>query len=96
MGAKVIGGILNMVENKPQEVKRWEVENALETSIICTIPYDNKVKEALYYETPFVVRFPNSRPAKEVMRLAAGLIGKDYHPEKGSIFARILNFFRNM
>jgi septum site-determining protein MinD len=93
MGAKVIGGILNMVENKRQEVKAKEIENALETNIVCTIPYDDKVKEAMFYETPFILRYPYCKAAAEVLRLAGGLIGKEYAPRKKPLLSRITDFF---
>jgi len=92
MGAKVIGVILNMVEGKSTELTVREIENTLEASVVSIIPYDNKVKEALAYEMPFVVRYPYSKPTNEVKKLAASLIGKEYMPRE-SFFSKILDIF---
>jgi septum site-determining protein MinD len=88
MGAKVIGSIVNMVENTPEEVKIQEVESTLDTNVISVIPYDKKVKKAFHYEVPFVIKYPNSKPSTEVMRLASELIGREYNPRPRSIFSR--------
>lgn len=92
MGAKIVGVILNMVENKPRELRRREIENALDANVISVIPDDSRVKEALASEVPFVVKYPNSKPAREVMKLAAELIGRKYLPE--SFFSRLVGIFR--
>lgn len=92
MGAKIVGVILNMVENEPRELSRREIENALDANVISVIPDDSKVKEALACEVPFVVKYPHSRPAREVMRLAAELIGRKYIQE--SFFSRLVGIFR--
>lgn len=94
MGAKVTGTILNMVESKPRELTRVEVENTLDSNIVSSIPYDGKVKDALAYEVPFVERFPSSNPSREVMKLAANLIGRDYVPKEKSLFSWIMDRFR--
>ncbi len=93
MGAKIIGVILNMVENFPRELSAKEVEDTLEANVVSTVPYDVKVKEALAYESPFVLRYPTCRPTNEVKKLSAALIGKEYVPNE-SLWARIFDFFR--
>ncbi|MFQ6135774.1 MAG: cell division ATPase MinD [Candidatus Hydrothermarchaeales archaeon] len=94
MEAKVIGVILNRVENKPRELTQSEVENTLESSVISIIPESEKVKEALAYEVPFVMEYPNSKPSVELMRLAGSLIGREYIPRDYGIFSRLLGLFR--
>lgn len=93
MGAKIVGVILNMVQNAPRELSMREVEDALESSVISIVPYDDKVKEALAYETPFVMRYPTSKPSIEVMKLSASLIGREY-VYRESLLSRLLRFFR--
>ncbi len=95
MGAKVIGVILNMAQRVPRELKLKEVEETLDSGVISIVPYDDKVKEALAYETPFVVRYPTSKPTREVMKLSASLIGRDY-VYRESLLSRITHFFRNI
>ncbi len=93
MGAKIIGVILNMVQNNARELTLREVEDALEASVVSIVPYDDKVKDALAYETPFVVRYPTCRPSREVMKLSASLIGREY-VYRDSLLSRLISFFR--
>lgn len=94
MGAKVIGAILNMVEGKRRELRIEEIESTLDTNVLCILPYDEKVKRALAYEVPFVLRYPNAKISVELMRLAAGLIGRKYTPKKRSLLSRIIESLR--
>ncbi len=93
MGAKIIGVILNMVEFKPRELSVKEVEDTLESHVVSIVPYDEKVKEALAYESPFVLRYPSCVPTQEVKKLSAALIGKEYVPIGESLWERIFSFF---
>lgn len=93
MGAKVVGVILNMVENNSRELSVGEVEDTLDASVISIVPYDDKVKEALAYETPFVIRYPTSKPTREIMKLSASLVGREYIFRE-SLLSRVLDFFR--
>ncbi len=94
MGATTIGAIMNMVEGKARELTIQEVENTLDTNVIAVLPEDEVVKEALAYEEPFVLRYPYSEPTREIMRLAAQLIGRNYVPPTPSLLERIINFLR--
>ncbi|MEE9474051.1 MAG: cell division ATPase MinD [Candidatus Hydrothermarchaeaceae archaeon] len=96
MGAKTIGSILNMVENRSGELSRQEVENTLDLSIICKIPYDTKIKDALAYEIPFIIRYPRIDATQQTLSLAAGLIGRKYTPPVPSIFSKISAFFKSI
>lgn len=93
MGATVIGTILNRVENKPRELGIKEIENTLDSNVVSILPEDDVVKEAFSYEVPFVIRYPNSKPSKEIFKLAAGLIGRQYRPER-TFFSWITDIFR--
>jgi septum site-determining protein MinD len=94
MGAKVIGVILNMVEGNSRELSAEDVEAAIEVSVISRIRDNSRVKDAMALEVPFVLRYPSSEPSKEVMRLAAGLVGQNYEPQGESIFSRLIGIFR--
>lgn len=94
MGAKTIGAILNMVEHHSRELTPQEVENTLDTSIICEIPYDTKIKDALAYEIPFIIKYSRVDTTQRVLTLAANLIGREYTPPSPSLVSRILTFFR--
>lgn len=93
MGAKIVGVILNMVENNPRELNLREVEETLDANVISIVPYDDRVKEALAYESPFVVRYPTSKPTREIMKLSASLIGREY-VYRASLLSRVIDFFK--
>jgi len=94
MGAKVIGAIMNMVDGSEHELTKTEVENALDTNIICIVPYDVKVKDALASETPFIIKYTRSPASHQVLFLVAGLIGKTYKPPGPSMFSKIGRLFK--
>lgn len=95
MGAKTVGSILNMVENTSHELSRQDVENALDSSIICEIPYDPRIKDALANETPFVIKYPRIDATQQLLSLSASLIGRKYKPLAPSILSKISTFFRS-
>jgi septum site-determining protein MinD len=94
MGAKIIGVILNMVEGKARELSVEDVEAALEASVISVIPEEEKVKEALAQEVPFVLRYPNARSSREILRLASLLAGREYEPPRESLLSKLIGIFR--
>jgi septum site-determining protein MinD len=94
MGAKTIGAIMNMVEDSVHELTKTEVENALDTSIICKVPYDVKVKDALASETPFIIKYTRNPASQQVLALVAGLIGKKYEPKQPSMMSKISGLFK--
>ncbi|WP_456474122.1 cell division ATPase MinD [Candidatus Pyrohabitans sp.] len=94
MGARTIGAVMNMVEGKARELSVQEIENTLDTNVIAVLLEDEVVKEALAYEEPFVLRYPYSHPTREIMRLAADLIGRSYSPPPPSLLERIINRLR--
>lgn len=89
MDAKVVGAVINRVEEKPYELSLEEIEHTLEMPVISVVEECDEVKEALAYETPFVTRFPRSKVSNEVLRLSASLIGRDYHIEEEGVLTRI-------
>lgn len=93
MGAKIIGVIMNMVENKRRELDQRSIESTLDANVIAIIPEDEKVKEALAREVPFVVKYPTSKPSTELVALAAELIGRKA-PDERSVFGRLADLFK--
>jgi len=94
MGAKIVGVIMNRVENKSRELAMSEVENTLDSSVISIVPESEKVKEALAYEVPFVLEYPDSPPSIKIKKLAANLIGLRYIPRKQGLLSKIVNYFK--
>ncbi len=94
MGAKIVGVIMNRVENKSRELAMSEVENTLDSSVIAVVPESEKIKEALAYEVPFVLEYPDSKPSMIIKMLAANLIGKKYIPKEKGLLSKIIDYFR--
>lgn len=94
MGAKPIGAVMNMVEGKKRELSIHEVENTLDLDVVAVLRSSEAVKEALAQEEPFVLRYPNAQPSRELMRLAAELIGRRYRPPPESLMDRLVRFLR--
>lgn len=94
MGAEVTGVIMNMVEGRRRELKVHEVEATLEAKVISIIPEEEKVKDALAAEVPFVLRYPRAKSSIEIMRLASWLLGVEYNPPKKSLLSRLMGIFR--
>ncbi len=94
MGAKVIGTIMNRVEDKSRELTKEEVENTLDSSVISIIPESEEIKEALAYEVPFVLEYSDSEPSIIIKSLAANLIGKQYIPQEKGFLSKIMGYFR--
>ncbi len=93
MGAKVVGVIMNRVENKSRELEKGEVENTLDSSVISIVPESEDIKEALAYEVPFVLEYPDSKPSIIIKSLAANLIGKRYIYQKKGLVSKIMSYF---
>ncbi len=94
MGAKIVGVIMNRVENKSRELAMSEVENTLDSSVISVVPESERIKEALAYEVPFVLEYPDSKPSMIIKMLAANLIGKKYIPKEKGLLSKIIDYFR--
>jgi len=83
MGARVIGSVVNMATSKKYELTVGEIEGTMDTQVIEVLPEEEKVREALASEAPYVLRHPESRVSKNTLRLAGSLIGTGYLVEEG-------------
>ena len=67
------------MENNPEkELVEREVEMMTESDTIAKIPYDQKMKESLFHNTPLVHHEPVAEAAIEIRDLAARLEGTQY------------------
>jgi septum site-determining protein MinD len=94
MGATVYGGVLNRVEGRKRELRPQAVERALDVPLLSIIPEDGRVKEALSDETPFVLKYPDCRPSRELWKIASGLIGRDYRPQPVSLLSKLSDILK--
>ncbi len=87
--AKILGVILNMADSRTGDLSKEDVEKTTESKVVSAIPEDKKVRKANSHETPFVLKYPNSKASEKVMNLAANLIGEEYVPEEKGILSII-------
>lgn len=87
--AKVLGVVLNMVQNSSGELSIEDVEKTTESKVVSAIPEDRNVRKANSHEEPFVLKYPHSKASIKIMELAAELIGAEYTPEEKGILSII-------
>ncbi len=81
-----IGLVLNMVRNKPFELRPHEIERFTNVPIISSLPFDRKFLASLALKKPVVEAFPNSRISKEIVNLASVVAGEPLPPEEETGF----------
>jgi len=85
-----VGGIvLNKVNQKEYELKKEDIEGALNVKVLEEIPFDKRVPESIAKKKPVVLFKENSKSARRYKRLAATLVGEEY---KEPWIRRVLGF----
>jgi MinD-like ATPase involved in chromosome partitioning or flagellar assembly len=96
LNLKPIGIVLNSVYNAKYEMNAKEVEELTKLPVLASIPYDINVKKANAMKSPVIVFKKSSPASKEILKLAAMLIGEKWKTESSfSIFLRHLKNFLN-
>lgn len=86
-----VGGmVLTKVRGKRHELKKDEIEKALNIKILQEIPYDKRISESINKRIPLVLLHPFSRAARAYKRLAASLVENNKKENFFSRFKRIL------
>ncbi len=91
-GIKPIGVVLNMVGRGKNEMTIKEVEQLTGLNVISSIPYDKNVVESITLKMPVLITRPKSKASKEIIKLAAFLIGREIKEE--SRFSRFFERFK--
>ncbi len=92
MRQPILGTVINMSEGEPdRELIQREVEMMTESDTIAEIPYDDKVKESLFQNTPLLKHEPLSEASLEIKKLAAALEGVQYEEPRFAGLKRKLN-----
>ena len=76
LGCKILGAIVNRVENTQAEITAEEISAILEIPVIAVIPEDRNIKIASIYGDPLVLKFPNSPASIAIKRLASTILGE--------------------
>lgn len=92
IGVKPLGVVLNMVGKEKYELTTKEVEELIELPVISTIPMDKNVYRSLALKIPVYLFSPNSPASKELVNLAAKILGEKYQPENW--FSNFLKIFQ--
>ncbi len=63
-----------MTNKGKNELKPLQVERTLSLPLLADIPYDKKIKKALYKQAPSHYLYPRAKSSKQYLRLAEYLI----------------------
>jgi len=72
---KHTGVIVNMANTGDEIITPDVIEKALETEIIASIPFDDRLPESTTYGVPFVLKYPKSPASREILNCVARLTG---------------------
>lgn len=87
----VLGTIINKIEDSPEkELVEREVEMMTESDTVAKVPYDSKMKESLFQNTPLLTYDPISPAALEIRRLASSLEGERFEQPRFAALKRKL------
>jgi len=68
------GFVLNMTHKGKNELRPQQIEETLNLPLIANIPYDKKIKKALYKQAPSLYLYPRAKSSKQYLKLAQHLI----------------------
>ncbi len=77
-GLKPLGIVINRLVGKNYEVHKKTIEEFAELPVIAVIPEDEEVKKSINEQMPLVLKKPRSKAAKEIRKLAAKILNKEY------------------
>ena len=89
MDKKVLGIVVNKVNNSLPQVARGEIEDICEAPVLCEIREDRSVHESFSYNLPVTHFRPNSRASNEIAGLAATLVGEEFRPRESRFMDRL-------
>jgi septum site-determining protein MinD len=92
IGAKPLGIVLNMYDGRRHELLPGEIEQMVELPVISQIPRDKNVPRSLAAKIPVVEYSPRSKASREMLRLAAHLVGEPY--KQRGFFSRVSSLLR--
>ena len=88
---KTVGVVLNKVFGEVHELPDNEIEEMTELPIIAKIGHHRKVREAIAYKQPVILYDPQTKPSREINKLACILAG-DALP-KDTFKDKFMDFF---
>lgn len=88
---KELGIILNMVRNKPYEMRDNDIEGLTNLKIIGKIPYDERFLISNAHKLPYTTLYQNNKTYEEFLKICSILTSQKIEIKK-SLFGRILEF----
>ena len=76
---KVLGVIVNRVRGEEQEIDIHNIEAFLDAPVIGVIPEESCVRTSYHLKGPIVYTHPDSDVAQAYKKIAARLVGEEYH-----------------
>lgn len=80
LGVNIVGVVVNREQHDKTFLTIDEIETILEVPVIAVVPDDPEVSRAAAFGEPIVIKNPKSQATNAIMKLAADLIGEEYHP----------------
>jgi len=94
LDVNIIGVVVNREQHDKTFLTKEEIETILEVPVIAVIPEDVEVSRSAAFGEPIVVKNPKSPVSNAIMKLAADLIGKEFHPiepDKKGVIAKLIS-----
>ena len=76
LNKRILGIVLNKVFDDAHEMTDAEIEDLTEIPVIAKVPHHRKVRHSVAARAPAVINYPDSKPAREIIRLACMLSGE--------------------
>ncbi|MBS3098692.1 cell division ATPase MinD [Candidatus Pacearchaeota archaeon] len=80
MGKSILGVVVTRVRGSKSEMPVSNISEMLELPILGVVPEDQRVQTTLVMKEALVHSFPKCKASQEYKRIAAHLIGEEYHP----------------
>lgn len=92
---KVLGAVVNRINNKWYELNKSEVEEMLGSSVLSEVPEDENVKKSVALKLPLNLHDSDSPAAFELNKLAHMIAGREFKlkPKRRNFFSKL--FRRN-
>ena len=92
---RVLGVILNRVQNKKFELSKADIQKILDEKVICSIPEDPMVPESISARMPVVAYAPTSPAGRKYLELARFIAAEAPMPEE-TFFEKIINWLKRL
>ncbi|BDH79901.1 MAG TPA: P-loop NTPase [Methanothermobacter sp.] len=93
LDVKIIGVIVNREQHDKTFLTVDEIETILEVPVISVIPEDPEISRSAAFGEPIIIKNPKSPASNAIMKLAADLLGKEFHPiepDKRGIISKLI------